>query len=143
MSPLSLFRRWLARHPLAWVLALALVQVGAQTAGVVHELSHGLPGQPGPTALVAIAADLAASPATAPAASPATATASGTHLGASSDCLTCLAVAALVGAAPAPGVASVAAPVDVAVHRDTPTVAVSPRTWRAYASRAPPLLLVA
>jgi len=120
-------RRWLARHPLAWALGLALVLAGAQTVGAVHELSHG------PSLSFA-------APSAAPATNtPAPTTDAGWHLGASGDCLTCLAVAALGGAAPAPCIAALVVDPPSTPWTADVAVAFSPRLLRAYASRAPPL----
>jgi hypothetical protein len=110
--PLHLVRRWIVRHPLAWVLGLALALAGAQTAGVVHEISHGLN---------------------------AVSAAAKAHAGTGSECVTCLAAAALGGAAPAPVVAALpggSASAAPALHADTSW---APAFQRAYASRAPPV----
>jgi hypothetical protein len=108
---LHLVRRWIVRHPLAWVLGLALVLVGAQTAAAVHELSHGL-GQPPAAAKV--------------------------HAAANAECATCLAAAALGGAAPAPVVAPLFAGSQAAPHAVHADTSWAPAVLRAYASRAPP-----
>lgn len=120
MSPFHLLRRRITRHPLAWVLALALALVGAQTAGAVHALSHGLASSA--AASVHASAEPGAK----------------AHAVAGADCLTCLAAAALGGAAPAPVLAPL--PVDVAAAPVVARVdtAWTPRVLRAYASRAPP-----
>ena len=113
MFPQAL-RRWIVRHPVQWVLGVALGLVlalsGAQLAAAVHEISH--------VASAAHADDL--------------------HAANGHDCPTCLAAAALGGAAPASASvvplaseAAVASPLDVE-RRFTP------RTTLPYASRAPP-----
>ena len=108
---LQALRRWIARHPLAWVLGLALALGGAQFAATAHEYTH-----------VATAAssheDL--------------------HANGSHDCPTCLLAAALGGAAPAPtAIVLVAPPAAVAAVAATER-RFSPRFTLAYASRAPP-----
>ena len=107
---LHALRRRIARHPLAWVLGLALALVGAQAAATAHEFSH--------VAAASARADL--------------------HANAQHDCPTCLLAAALGGAATAsPAVALAApradAPVTVRSER-----AFTPRITHPYASRAPP-----
>jgi hypothetical protein len=111
--PMSLqaLRRWIARHPLSWVLGLALALGGAQFAATAHEYTH-----------------------VATAASPH----DGAHATSSHGCPTCLLAAALGGAAPASTAIVLVAPqaaTPIAVpaeHRFTPRVTL------AYASRAPP-----
>ena len=108
---LQALRRWIARHPLSWVLGLALALGGAQFAATAHAYTH--------LATAASAHD-------------------DLHAGASHDCPTCLLAAALGGAAPAPSAIILVAPVAAvpaaapAERRFTPCVAL------AYASRAPP-----
>jgi hypothetical protein len=139
--PFHNVRRWLARYPLAWVLGLALALVGAQTAGAVHELSHGLAhvgftAEPAdPFAVVVPPAPKADTSAHALSAASAD---HKSHLGAAGECVACLAAAALVGAAPAPSVPPIL--VDAPSTSWTTQVATSwtPGVLRAYASRAPP-----
>jgi hypothetical protein len=108
---LQALRRQIARHPLSWVLGLALVLTGAQFAAAAHAYAH-----------VASAASAHDDP----------------HAKAEHECPTCLLAAALGGAAPAPtaGVLVAAqpdAPLEAAAERQfTPCVTL------AYASRAPP-----
>jgi len=108
---LHALRRWIARHPLSWVLGLALALCGAQLAANAHAYTH-----------VATAAS----------------THDDLHAGTSHDCPTCLLAAALGGAAPAPGAIVLFAPLPatpalaLADTRFTPLVALP------YASRAPP-----
>jgi hypothetical protein len=54
---LQALRRWIARHPLSWVLGLALALGGAQVAATAHAYTH--------VAIVLIAAQ-ATAPAIAP-----------------------------------------------------------------------------
>ena len=112
---LQALRRWIARHPIAWVLGLALTLGGAQLAATAHEFSH-----------VASAASERANP----------------HVDAHADdahgCPICLLAAALGGAAPAP-----IAIVQVASQAPLPAVPQAERSFTArvtlaYASRAPP-----
>ena len=108
---LQALRRWIARHPLSWVLGLALALGGAQFAAAAHEYTH-----------VATAAS-----------SHDNLHATGAH-----DCSTCLLAAALGGAAPAPIAIVLIAPLSKA---DTATPAerrFTPRFTLPYASRAPP-----
>jgi hypothetical protein len=111
---LHALRRWIARHPVQWVLGLALgltlTLSGAQLAAAVHEISH--------VAAAAHGQDLHA---------------------AAHDCPTCLAAAALGGAAPAPAAIVLVAPqdqVETALAVDRPF---TPRFTLPYASRAPPV----
>jgi len=112
---LQALRRWIARHPVQWVLGVALglslTLAGAQLAAAAHEISH--------VAAAAQARDLQAS--------------------AGHECPTCLAAAALGGAAPAPAAIVLVAP----QARSTAALAVvrrfTPRVTLAYASRAPPV----
>ena len=109
---LQALRRWIARHPLSWVLGLALALGGAQVAATAHAYTH-----------VASAA----------AASHDDLHASGGH-----DCPSCLLAAALGGAAPAPTAivliaAQATAPAIAPTERDF-----APRLVLPYASRAPP-----
>ncbi|HEY9028266.1 MAG TPA: DUF2946 family protein [Burkholderiaceae bacterium] len=108
---LQALRRWIARHPLSWVLGLALALGGAQFAATAHAYTH-VAGNAAPHG------DL--------------------HANAQHDCATCLLAAALGGTAPAaPAVVRIAplpgAPVAAAAEH-----AVTPRVTLAYASRAPP-----
>ena len=72
---LQALRRWIARHPLSWVLGLALALGGAQVAATAHATTH-IAGATGAQD------DL--------------------HANVQHDCPTCLLAAALGGAAPAP-----------------------------------------
>jgi hypothetical protein len=108
---LQALRRWIARHPLSWVLGLALALGGAQFAAAAHEYTHV-------ASAAALHDDL--------------------HAGATHDCPTCLLAAALGGAAPAPGAIVLLAPLADApavapVQRDFIV-----RVTLPYASRAPP-----
>ena len=100
------------RHPLSWVLGLALALGGAQFAAAAHEYTH--------------------------IASAASSSHDDLHAAGSHDCPTCLLAAAIGGAAPAPTAVVLVAPmapgaVTAAVeHRFTARVTL------AYASRAPP-----
>jgi hypothetical protein len=107
---LQALRRWIARHPVAWVLGLALTLGGAQFAAAAHEFTHVATG----SAHVDQHAN-------------------GTH-----DCPTCLLAAALGGAAPAPSAIVLVAPhaVAPAAARTERTFVV--RFTLPYASRAPP-----
>ena len=114
---LQALRRWIARHPLAWVLGLALALGGAQLAATAHELSH-----------VASAAS----------AHEGSHGEGDLHANAAHACATCLLVAALGGAAPAPAAIVLIAPPSV-----LPVVAQAEHSFAAsvtlpYASRAPP-----
>ena len=108
---LQVLRRWIARHPISWVLGLTLALGGAQFAATAHEYTH-----------VATAAS----------------SHDGAHATSPHDCPICLLAAALGGAAPAPTAIVLVAPratTSVAMpaeHRFTPRVTL------AYASRAPP-----
>jgi hypothetical protein len=110
---LQALRRWIARHPLTWVLGLALALGGAQFAAAAHELSH--------------VADAAAT------------SHDDAHATATHDCPTCLLAAALGGAAPAPAAVvliapRVEAPAAALIERDF-----AQRVALPYASRAPPV----
>ena len=110
---LQALRRWIARHPLSWVLGLALALGGAQFAATAHEYTH--------------------------VASAAAASHDDTHPSATHDCPTCLLAAALGGAAPAPAAVVLIAPRAEApaaalIERDF-----AQRVALAYASRAPPV----
>ncbi len=109
MSPHALRRR-IARHPLAWVLGLALALVGAQVAATTHEFSH--------VAAASTRADL--------------------HANAQHDCPTCLLAAALGGAATASLAVASAAPQAAAPEAARTDRAFTPRVTHPYASRAPP-----
>lgn len=107
---LQALRRWIARHPVAWVLGLALVLGGAQVAVAAHEFSH------------VVAASAHDDP----------------HANVTHDCPTCLLAAALGGAAPAPNAIILVAPRAVApapVRTERSFIA---RVTLPYASRAPP-----
>ena len=109
---LQALRRWIARHPLSWVLGLALAVGGAQFAATAHEYTH-----------VASAA----------ATSHDNAHASATH-----DCPTCLLAAALGGAAPAPAAVVLIAPCAETPAAALAERDFTPRVVLSYASRAPP-----
>ena len=108
---LQALRRWIARHPLSWVLGLALVLGGAQVTASVHAVTH----------LASAAAshdDLQGN--------------------AAHDCPTCLLAAALGGAAPAPTAVVLIAPQASAPAIALPERDFAVRVVLAYASRAPP-----
>ena len=106
---LQALRRWIARHPLSWVLGLALVLAGAQVAAQAHAYTHVAGAAHG---------DL--------------------HATAQHDCPTCLLAAALGGAAPAPATIVRVAPLPDAPASPAAVRRFTPRTTLAYASRAPP-----
>ena len=108
---LQALRRWIARHPLSWVLGLALALGGAQFAATAHAYTH--------VASAATAHD-------------------DLHANAQHDCPTCLLAAALGGAAPAPSAIVLVAPVPDAPVATAAVRRFSPRVTLAYASRAPP-----
>jgi hypothetical protein len=109
---LQALRRWIARHPLSWVLGLALALGGAQFAATAHAYTH--------VATAAAAHD-------------------DTHVSAAGhDCPTCLLAAALGGAAPAPTAIVLVAPQLTTVAAASPERAFFPRVTLPYASRAPP-----
>ncbi len=108
---LQALRRWIARHPLSWVLGLALALAGAQAAAAAHELTH-----------------LASAAASHDDAHPAT----------GHDCPTCLLAAALGGAAPAPTAVLQVAPQATAPVTGCMAHRFVARATRAYAPRAPP-----
>jgi hypothetical protein len=108
---LQALRRWIARHPLSWVLGLALALGGAQLAATAHAYTH-----------VATAA-----------ASHDDLHATGTH-----DCPTCLSAAALGGAAPAATAIILVAPLATAPVAAPAERRFTPHVTLAYASRAPP-----
>ena len=107
---LQALRRWIARHPIAWVLGLALTLGGAQLAAAAHEFSH--------VATAAASHDA--------------------HLAATHDCPTCLLAAALGGAAPAPTTAVLFAPSAAACSVAWADQTFVARITLPYASRAPP-----
>lgn len=107
---LHALRRRIARHPLAWVLGLALALVGAQAAATTHEFSH--------VAAASARADL--------------------HANAQHDCPTCLLAAALGGAATASLAIALVAPQPAAPEAVRAERAFTPRVTHPYASRAPP-----
>ena len=107
---LQVLRRWIARHPLAWVLGLALALAGAQVAAQAHAYTH--------VAGAVAHGDL--------------------HATAQHDCPTCLLAAALDGAAPAPTAFVRVAPQLDAPATPAAVRRFTPRTTLAYASRAPP-----
>jgi hypothetical protein len=108
---LQALRRWIARHPLSWVLGLALALGGAQFAAAAHEYTH-----------MASAASSHDDP----------------HAASSHDCPTCLLAAALGGAAPASTAIVLIAPLATASVAPPAEHRFSPRFTLAYASRAPP-----
>lgn len=109
---LQALRRWIARHPLSWVLGLALALGGAQFAASAHAYTH-VSG-----AAAAAHDDLHAS---------------GSH-----ECPSCLLAAALGGAAPAAGAIVLIAPLAAAPAIALPERDFAPRVVLPYASRAPP-----
>jgi len=113
---LQALRRWIARHPLSWVLGLALAVAGAQSAALAHEFTH-------------VASTKSAHV--------------DAHPAASHDCPSCLLAAALGGAAPAPAAFVVVASrgtATVVVPDERGFVA---RPTRAYAPRGPPASVAA
>ena len=108
---LHALRRWIARHPLSWVLGLALALCGAQFAANAHAYTH-----------VATAAS----------------THDDLHAGASHDCPTCLLAAALGGGAPAPTAVVLIAPLAPESAPTLPERDFAVRVVVPYASRAPP-----
>ena len=108
---LQALRRWIARHPVSWVLGLALALAGAQFAATAHEYAH--------VASAASAHD--------------DVHANGTH-----DCPTCLLAAALGGAAPAPAAIVLIAATATAPATQSGERTFTPRVTLPYASRAPP-----
>ena len=108
---LQALRRWIARHPLSWVLGLALAVGGAQFAATAHAYTH-----------VASAASSHDDP----------------HANGEHDCPTCLLAAALGGAAPAPAAIVLVAPSAVAPAAQPIVRTFTPRVALPYASRAPP-----
>ena len=108
---LQALRRWIARHPLSWVLGLALALGGAQFAAAAHEYTH--------VATAASAHD-------------------DLHATSSHDCPTCLLAAALGGAAPAPIAIILVAPLAPAPAVASAERRFVPRVTLSYASRAPP-----
>ena len=108
---LHALRRWIARHPLSWVLGLALALCGAQMAAAAHEYGH--------IATAASSHDEA-------------------HPAAAHDCPTCLLAAALGAAAPAPDAIVLVAPLAPAPALAPAERRFAPRVALAYASRAPP-----
>lgn len=109
---LHALRRWITRHPLAWVLGLALALCGAQFAANAHAYTH--------VATTASSHDEA-------------------HPAASHDCPTCLLAAALGGAAPAPSAIVLLAPLPATPALALAESRFSPRVALPYASRAPPV----
>ena len=109
---LQALRRWIARHPLSWVLGLALALGGAQFAATAHEYTH--------------------------IASAASSSHDDLHTAGSHDCPTCLLAAALGGAAPAPTAIVLVAPMDTGPVTAAVEHRFTPRVTLAYASRAPP-----
>ena len=107
---LHALRRWIARHPLSWVLGLALALGGAQFAAAAHATTH--------VAAATSHGDL--------------------HASTQHDCATCLLAAALGGAAPAPTAPVLVAPLPDAPAATAAVRRFSPRVTLAYASRAPP-----
>ena len=111
---LQALRRRIARHPLSWVLGLALALGGAQFAATAHAYTH--------VASAASAASAHDDP----------------HATAGHDCPTCLLAAALGGAAPAPLAIIQVAPQATAVAVAAAECLFTPRVALPYASRAPP-----
>ena len=108
---LQALRRWIARHPLSWVLGLTLALGGAQFAATAHAYTH--------VASAATAHD-------------------DLHATAGHDCPTCLLAAALGGAAPAPAALVLVAPLVESPVAAPAELSFTPRVALAYASRAPP-----
>jgi len=108
---LQALRRWIARHPLSWVLGLALALGGAQFAATAHEYTH-----------VASAAS----------------SQNDLHATSPHGCPTCLLAAALGGAAPASSAIVLIAPLATAPVQASAEHRFTPRVTLAYASRAPP-----
>ncbi len=108
---LQALRRWIARHPLSWVLGLALALCSAQFAAAAHEVTH--------VASAASAHD-------------------GLHASSTHDCPTCLLAAALGGAAPAPTAIVLIAPLATTPDPQAAERTFTPRVALPYASRAPP-----
>ena len=113
---LQALRRWIARHPLSWVLGLALALGGAQFAATAHEYTH--------------------------VASAAAPSHDDSHASATHDCPTCLLAAALGGAAPAPAAIVLVAPCAETPAAPLAERDFTPRVTLPYASRAPPALVV-
>jgi hypothetical protein len=107
---LQALRRWIARHPLSWVLGLALALGGAQFAATAHEYTH--------VASAASSHDL--------------------HAPSPHHCPTCLFAAALGGVAPASTGLALVAPLATAPTAAPAQHRFTPRVTLAYASRAPP-----
>jgi hypothetical protein len=118
-------RRWFARHPARWVLAVTLGMSlsGAQVVAACHEISH-LFGRGG-------AGVVATAKASAP--DDHGGSAVGTH-----DCPLCLIAAALGGTATAPDGPALPAADDAATAPPATAHDFTPRFTRVYASRAPP-----
>jgi hypothetical protein len=110
---LHALRRWISRHPFAWVLGLALAMGGAQVAAAAHEYAH--------------AAEVVADSGRAD-----------LHVPSAHDCPLCLLAAALGGAAPAPAAAVPIAPQAAPAALAHAERAHTQRVALAYASRAPP-----
>jgi hypothetical protein len=108
---LQALRRWIARHPVAWVLGLALALGGAQFTAAAHAYTH--------VASAASAHD-------------------DLHANAAHDCPTCLLAAALGGGAPAPVAIVLVAPSAHAPAVQQAERVFTPRVTLPYASRAPP-----
>jgi hypothetical protein len=108
---LQALRRWIARHPLSWVLGLTLALGGAQFAATAHAYTH-----------VASAASFH----------------DDLHAGSTHDCPTCLVAAALGGAATAPTAIVLVAPPAAAPAMAPAEHRFIARVTLAYASRAPP-----
>jgi hypothetical protein len=108
---LQALRRWIARHPLSWVLGLALALGGGQFAATAHEYTH-----------VATAAS----------------SHDGAHATSTHDCPTCLLAAALGGAAPASTAVILIAPLATTSFAAPAERRYIPRFAPPYASRAPP-----
>jgi hypothetical protein len=109
--PLQALRRWIARHPVTWVLGLALALGGAQVAATAHEYTH--------VATAASAND-------------------DLHSNRTHGCPTCLLAAALGCAAPAPGAIALIVPMATIPTTQPAERTFTPRVALPYASRAPP-----
>ena len=108
---LQALRRWIARHPLSWVLGLALALAGAQSAATAHAYTHVASAAAGHDDL---------------------------HASAEHDCPGCLLAAALGGAAPAPTAIILVAAEAGGSAMLVPAHEFAPRVVLPYASRAPP-----
>ena len=120
-------RRWLARNPARWVVAVLLGMTlgGAQLVAACHEISHTIgPGNASFGAAATAQADKADGHA---------GSATATH-----DCPLCLMAAALGGTATAPDGPALPPADDTAAAPSAAAHDFAPRFTRVYASRAPP-----